>query len=139
MGNTKTTPAVLQHPGAGPQESECAVDNPSVAQSPAPITLDDLERLVSAAREALALLDRIDQHAPEGLAFGGESKVRRKLREAVRRCSFEVRPCEFCDGGMTHATPRHPQERPRLIPCPECRGSGKRRVFTYGLPKGLRR
>ncbi len=62
------------------------MDTPSVAQSPAPITPDpeDHERLLEAARSALRLLDAMDQHAPEGLAFGGEHRVRRELRKAIR-------------------------------------------------------
>lgn len=45
---------------------------------------DPAEALVDASREALRLLERIDAHAPEGLAFGGEGRVRRLLREALR-------------------------------------------------------
>jgi hypothetical protein len=99
--------------------------------APPGITPQDHERLLEAAREALALLDRIDRHAPDGLTFGGEGRVRRVLRDAIRACSFELRPCAACGGPTTHATPRHPPERPRLVPCGECSGSGRVRVFTY--------
>jgi len=60
-----------------------------IAQSPAhrhpPDTApEDVERLLDAARAALAWFYRFDEHAPEGLAFGGEAKVRRQLRQAIR-------------------------------------------------------
>ena len=60
-----------------------------IAQAPAPITPDpeDHARLLEAAQAALHLLDRIDAHAPEGLAFGGEAKVRKQLRRAIRLAS----------------------------------------------------
>jgi hypothetical protein len=103
------------------------------------ITPQDHERLLTAARDALALLDRMDAHAPEGLSFGGEGKVRRRLREAVRRCSFEIRPCAACDEGATQAPTRHPMEVPRIVSCSECGGSGRVRVYSYGPPKKARR
>ena len=59
------------------------MDRVSLPPPPA-IDTEDVERLLSAAREALALLDRIDRHAPEGLTFGGEHRVRRELRKAIR-------------------------------------------------------
>jgi hypothetical protein len=43
--------------------------------------------LLEAVQAALRLLDRIDAHAPEGFAFGGEAKVRRQLRRAIRLAS----------------------------------------------------
>jgi len=131
----KSTPAVREHPGAGPQESECAVDNPSVAQSPALSIPEDHAKLLEAARAALRYLDDLDRHAPEGFCMGGEGRVRKQLREAVRRCSFEMRPCDACDGGVTHAPVSHPMERPRMVPCLECGGSGERKVYSYGRPK----
>lgn len=103
--------------------------------APPGITPQDHERLLEAAHEALALLDRIDRHAPDGLTFGSEGRVRRVLRDAIHACSFEVRPCAACDDGTTHATPRHPQERPRLVSCGECGGSGRVRVYSYGRPR----
>jgi hypothetical protein len=63
------------------------VDTESVARSPRTGTSpdpEDHERLLAAATAALRLLDRMDAHAPEGLSFGGESKVRRQLRQAIR-------------------------------------------------------
>jgi hypothetical protein len=35
----------------------------------------------------LRLLDRMDEHMPADLAFGGEAKVRRQLRRAIRLAS----------------------------------------------------
>lgn len=46
--------------------------------------------LMQAAEAALKLLDRIDAHAPEGLSFGGEGKVRKQLRAAIRRAEDEA-------------------------------------------------
>jgi hypothetical protein len=57
-----------------------------IAQSPAPITPDpeDHERLLEAARSALMLLDAMDAHLPADMCFGGEARVRRELRKAIR-------------------------------------------------------
>jgi hypothetical protein len=63
------------------------VDTDRIAQVPAPITAEDHSRLLEAAQAALRLLDRINAHAPEGFAFGGEAKVRRQLRRAIRLAS----------------------------------------------------
>jgi hypothetical protein len=65
------------------------VDTDRIAQAPAPITPDpkDHARLLEAAQAALGLLDKIDAHAPEGFTFGGEAKVRRQLRRAIRLAS----------------------------------------------------
>ena len=41
--------------------------------------------LLEAAKAALKWLDAFDEHAPEGFAFGGEARVRRQLRRAIRR------------------------------------------------------
>lgn len=95
------------------------------------ITPQDHARLPDAAREALAWFERFDRHAPSDMYFGGESKVRKALREAVRRCSYELRHCEACDDGTTYASVSHPMERPRVVPYGECSGSGRVRVFTY--------
>ena len=112
-------------------------DSLAPASSPG-IAPDDVAALLGAARSALDLLDRIDKHAPEGFCMGGEGRVRKQLREAVRRCSFEIRPCSACDGGVTHAPTRHPMARPRTITCPECSGTGERKVFAYPKPKAGR-
>ncbi len=63
------------------------MDTDRIAQAPAPITPEDHARLLEAAQAALRLLDRIDAHAPEGSAFGGEAKVRRQFRRAIRLAS----------------------------------------------------
>ena len=55
------------------------------------------DRLLEAAQAALKLLDRIDQHAPEGLAFGGEGKVRKQLREAIKRSRLEADALAWAD------------------------------------------
>jgi hypothetical protein len=116
------------------------VDTTSLAQSPAPITPEDLERLLTAARAALRLLNDLDEHLPiDAPRLGNEGRIRKQLREAVRRCSYETRPCTACDGGRNHAPTRHSMERPRTIDCPECSGSGQVRVYSYGPPKKARR
>jgi hypothetical protein len=115
------------------------VDRASLPPSPITgTTPEDVGSLLDAARAALKYLDDLDRHAPEGYGLGGEGRIRRQLREAVRRCSFEMRPCEACDGGMTHAPIRHPMERPRLVSCGECGGTGRRKVFAYPKPKARR-
>ena len=43
------------------------------------------EELLEAAEDALAWFERFGAHAPEGLCFGGEAKVRRALRAAIRQ------------------------------------------------------
>jgi hypothetical protein len=63
------------------------VDTDRIAQAPAPITPEDHARLLEAAQAVLRLLDRMDEHAPEGFAFGGEARVRRQLRQAIRLAS----------------------------------------------------
>ena len=106
---------------------------------PPTVGTEDIERLLTAAREALSLLDRMDAHLPiDAPRVGGEAKVRKALREAVHRCSYELRPCEACDDGTTHAPVRHQMERPRTIVCGECSGTGQTRVFTYMKPKARR-
>ena len=115
------------------------MDRASVSPPTVTATPEDHEHLLSAAREALRLLDAQDAHLPiDAPRVGGEGHVRKQLREAVRRCSFEVRACEACDDGTTYAPTRHPMERPRLVSCPECGGSGERRVFAYERPKARR-
>ncbi len=58
---------------------------------PRPPTTDpdpeDHAVLLAAARQALAWFERFDEHAPEGLAFGGEAAIRKDLRRAIRRCA----------------------------------------------------
>jgi hypothetical protein len=45
---------------------------------------EDHARLLEAAKAALRYLDDLDAHAPEGFHFGGEAKIRRQLRQAIR-------------------------------------------------------
>lgn len=53
---------------------------------------DPQEDLMRAAEDALRLLDRMDAHAPEGLHFGGEGRVRKQLREALRLADAPLCP-----------------------------------------------
>ena len=62
------------------------------------------DKLMGARPMARLIQEKVKQPLAEELLFGklahgGEAKVRRMLREAVRRCSFEMRPCPACDGG----------------------------------------
>ena len=63
------------------------MDTDRIAQAPAPITPEDHARLLEAAQAALRLLDRMDEHMPADLHFGGEAKVGRQLRRAIRLAS----------------------------------------------------
>jgi hypothetical protein len=81
------------------------------------------DRLLEAAEAALRLLDRIDQHAPEGLAFGGEGRVRKQLRTAIRRSRLEADTLAWADAAdpdeaealddLRTLTGRTPTERER--------------------------
>jgi hypothetical protein len=44
----------------------------------------DVTRLLDAAKSALRLLDAMDEHMPADMCFGGEARVRRELRTAIR-------------------------------------------------------
>lgn len=107
---------------------------------PPAVGTEELEKLLEAARAALKYLDDLDRHGPADLPrLGGEGRIRRRLRDAIRLCSFEVRPCAACGGGGTVPGPTdHPMERPELAACPECGGSGVARVFSYPRPKTRR-
>jgi hypothetical protein len=70
------------------------VDERSVDRAGAP---DSREDLLEAADAALRLLDRIDAHAPEGLAFGGEARVRKQLRAAIRHARNDAEGRAWAD------------------------------------------
>jgi hypothetical protein len=66
------------------------VTQPSLARSAPTGTTEQDEahhELLAAARAALKYLDDLDAHAPEGVHFGGESKIRRQLRRAIARAA----------------------------------------------------
>jgi hypothetical protein len=82
------------------------------------------EELLEAAEDALEWFERFDAHAPEGLAFGGEAKVRRALRTALRKAQADpvgdaafTRRCE-----RSYPKRREPSPGPvrldRIIPSP---------------------
>ncbi len=97
------------------------------------------ERLLHAAREALAWFRRFERHAPGEVHFGGEAMVVRRLSEAVRYASYEVRPCHDCGGrGMVPGPTDHPTQCPELAACPSCGGSGALRVYSYPRPRARR-
>lgn len=112
------------------------IARPAPPDTPDP---EDHERLLEAARSALTLLDRMDEHMPADLAFGGETKVRKQLRTAIRLASFELRLCPDCMGGGTVPGPTsYPMQRPEPADCPTCDGVGERRVFAYPKPRRRR-
>jgi hypothetical protein len=114
------------------------VTNTRIARTAPPGTPPDPadhERLLDACREALAWFDRQARHAPAEFEIGGEGRIRRRLREAVRLASYELRPCSACDDGTTYNPTVRPTERPRLVPCATCDGAGQVRVFLYPKPK----
>ena len=97
------------------------------------------ERLLHAAREALAWLRGYCKHTPDEARFGGEERVTRRLAEAVRGASYEARGCEDCGGRGTVPDPTdHPTQRPEAVACSSCGGSGAVRVFSYPRPKARR-
>jgi len=111
------------------------VDPRSLAHDRAPSTEHEAANaaLLDAAKEALDWLRRFQRHAPQEARFGGEEGLTRRLSAAVRMCSFEVRACANCDADTISGPTAHPMERP--TPCPECEGSGRVKVFSYGTPK----
>ncbi len=92
---------------------------------------DPREALVDAAREALLLLERIDAHAPEGLAFGGEGRVRRRLREALRRADAPAAPDprDYETSEAFEAAESRHEEELRGGPM----GQGEREAFERGF------
>jgi hypothetical protein len=48
---------------------------------------EDHALLLEAAKSALKWLEDFDEHAPDDWVFGGEGRVRRQLRQAIRRCA----------------------------------------------------
>ena len=60
----------------------------SLARSPRTVTTEQEEahdELLVAAKAALRWFELYDEHAPDGWSFGGEAKVRRQLRRAIKR------------------------------------------------------
>lgn len=53
---------------------------------------DPRDELMQAARDALRWFERFDAHAPSDMHFGGEAKVRKALREAIRRADRPLSP-----------------------------------------------
>ena len=72
---------------------------------------DPQEQLLQAAQDALRLLDRIDQHAPSDMHFGGEGRVRRQLRGAIRRARVEAEDREWADAADTDEAEALDEER----------------------------
>ncbi len=70
--------------------------------------------LLEVAEVALAWFDRFDAHAPEGLAFGGEAKVRRQLRAAIRRARVEAKDRDFANARDAEEAAALDEEQARL-------------------------
>lgn len=114
------------------------MDPRSLAHDRAPSTEHEAAHaaLLDAAKDALDWLRRFQRHAPQEARFGGEEKLTKKLSAAVNTWSFEIRPCANCDAGTIPGPTAHPTEkRPTPYSCPECGGSGRVKVFSYGTPK----
>ncbi len=113
------------------------MDPRSLAHDRAPSTEHEAAHaaLLDAAKDVLDWLRRFQKHAPQEARFGGEERLTRKLSAAVRACSFEIRPCANCAAGTIPRPTAHPAERLTPAPCPECGGSGRVKVFSYGTPK----
>ena len=91
--------------------TEHSVDRATLAGDPFAATGNPRTELLEAAEAALRLLDRIDQHAPEGLAFGGEGRVRKQLRTAIRRARVEAEDREWADAADTDEAAALDEER----------------------------
>ncbi len=115
--------------------------DPSLAQTSAPSTEYEAahERLLDAAREAQAWFRRFERHVPQEAHMGDEENIRRRLGEAIRLASFEVRPCAGCDGGVVPDPSVGPTECPEMVACASCDGAGSIKVFAYGRVGASRR
>lgn len=63
-----------------------------ITSGPLPRARDPREELVEAVRAALRWFERFDAHAPSDLHFGGEGRVRKQLREALRLADAPLAP-----------------------------------------------
>ena len=86
--------------------------------------------LLEVAEAALAWFDRFDGHAPEGLEFGGEAKVRRQLRDAIRRARVEAEDRTWADAANPDEAQALDEERARLGRAPTER---ERAAFLGGF------
>jgi hypothetical protein len=78
---------VREHPEGASQGGNSLTDK-SLARSPRTVTTEQEEahhELLEAAKSALSWFDLYDEHAPDDWIFGGEAKVRRQLRRAIKR------------------------------------------------------
>ena len=99
--------------------------------------------LLEAAEAALELLNKIDQHAPEGLSFGGEGRVRKQLRQAIRGAKLEAEDQAWADAAdpdeaaalddLRAAMGRAPSERERRA---YLEGYRERRAQLLGKTRG---
>lgn len=56
----------------------------------------------------------------------------------MQQDSYVTRSCLICEGGMIYTTPSDATSHPEIASCPECKGTGECRTFTYPKPKGWR-
>lgn len=70
--------------------SEHSVDGATLAGDPFAAAGNPQAQLLDAAQAALRLLDRMDEHMPSDMRFGGEGRVRKQLRAAIRGARAEA-------------------------------------------------
>jgi hypothetical protein len=72
------------------------------------------QELLEAAEAALRWFDLFDQHAPSDMIFGGEARVRKGLRQAIRRARVEAETRDFADARDAAEAAALDEERARL-------------------------
>ena len=72
------------------------------------------QELLEAAEAALRWFDLFDQRAPSDMMFGGEARVRKGLRQAIRRARVEAETRDFADARDAAEAAALDEERARL-------------------------
>lgn len=103
----------------------------SVARRASERALDPRDELMEAARDALRWFERFDAHAPSDMHFGGEGRVRKALREALRRADRPLAPDpqDYETSEAFEAAEARHEEELRTGPM----GDGEREAFERGF------
>jgi len=88
-----------------------SVDRTTLGGDPFAATGNPRTELLEAAEAALAWFDRFDAHAPSDMHFGGEGRVRRQLRGAIRRSRLEADTLAWADAADTDEAAALDEER----------------------------